>query len=90
MKKSKESLAPLSELILEICGAVAEAAIENTDVVRSRLRYLITETSPLLLRLYEQTENEYPEIAVGCLDAWDLLFEKLLGNAKTLIAEIEK
>jgi len=90
LKKSRESLVPLSELVLEICGAVAEAGSENVNIAGARLRNLITETSPLLLRLYEQTANEHPEIAARCLDNWDLLFERCIGNARTIIVEIER
>jgi len=90
LEKHKESLVPYHEIILKICQTISTTLLEEARDVQTRTGYAINAISPLLLRLYEQTQESKPDIACRCLDAWDLLFEKRAGNTRVLTREIEK
>lgn len=90
LEKHKESLIPYHEIILEICQTISTTLLEDTRDFRTRMGHVISDISPLLLRLYEQTQESRPDIACRCLDAWDLLFENRVGNTRILTKEIEK
>jgi len=90
LEKHKESLILYHEIILKICQTISTTLLEEARDVQTRTGYVINAISPLLLRLYEQTQESKPDIAYRCLDAWDLLFEKRVGNTRVLTREIEK
>jgi hypothetical protein len=84
IEKHKESLVPFADVILDTCRAICQ----SHDPKGSRLRYVSTQISPLLFRLYEQSQDQYVDIADRCLDAWDEMFEKRIGNTRDLTKEI--
>jgi hypothetical protein len=43
-----------------------------------------------MYKFYEQTQEERPDIACKCLDAWDILFERRVGRTRELTKAIEK
>lgn len=86
----KDSLIPFYEIILDVCETLTTTLLEETRKSGMPMRHLIGDMSPLLLRLYEQTQEERPDIAYRCLDAWDILFEKRVGSTRELTKGIEK
>ncbi len=81
-------LPPLSEIIFEICKAFVGPMQNLSQDSRSRSFWTAGEISPLLLRLYEQSEHN-PEIRNRCFDSWDILFEKRVGDVMELIKKID-
>ncbi len=90
LEKHKESLILYHEIILKICQTISTTLLKEARDVQNRVKYAIKAISPLLLRLYEQAQESKPDIACRCLDVWDFLFEKHIGNTRILTREIEK
>jgi hypothetical protein len=90
LKKYKDSLIPYHDIILDICGELTTSLLESSRDFRTRMAGVISDISPLLLRLYEQAQEEMPDVADRCLDAWDLLFEKRVGITRDLTKSIEE
>jgi len=87
----KESLLPFSQAIFAMFRSFSTTLREKSRDITSRIAYDISEASSLLLRLYEQSEAEQDrDLAVRCLDLWDLLFQNRVGIVKDLSREIEK
>jgi hypothetical protein len=84
IEEHKESLIPFADVILDTCNAICQ----SRDPKGSRLHYVSRQISPLLLRLYEQSQDQSPDTADRCLDAWDEMFEKRVGNTRDLTKEI--
>jgi hypothetical protein len=80
----KHSLLPFAEIILKTCEALATIHLGEKRYSRS-IAYGL---SPLLLRLYEQSQDYNPDITLRCLDAWDLLFEHQIGSTRELTGEL--
>jgi len=45
---------------------------------------------PLILRLYEQSKDNHPEITNRCLDAWDIMFEHRIGIVSDLMKQLDQ
>jgi hypothetical protein len=77
LKDTRSSLAPYGTLILEICRLIADRANAPQDGGRSvhSFGYLL---SPVLLRLYEQSEGNR-DLRRQCLNAWDALLQARVG-----------
>ncbi len=84
------SLVPFAELVFAICQRFVGALGELSRDISTRLHYDASKIPSLLLRLYEQCENENPEIAVRCLDAWDILFENRIGSTRDIAKAIDR
>lgn len=82
IEKHKESLIPFADVILDTCEAIC--CVDDSKDKSTRLYFASTQISPLLLRLYEQSQDQSPDISDRCLDAWDELFEKRIGNTREL------
>ncbi len=82
IEEHKESLIPFADVILDTCEAICNA--DDSKDKSTRLYFANTQISPLLLRLYEQSQDQSPDISDRCLDAWDELFEKRIGNTREM------
>lgn len=90
LKEYKDSLLPCHTVILEICKEITTTLLEESKDYQSIRGFEIREIPPLLLRLYEQTQESMPDVANRCLDMWDELFEKSIGITRELTKSIEK
>ncbi|MCK5058383.1 MAG: hypothetical protein KAT34_17145 [Candidatus Aminicenantes bacterium] len=90
LEECRVSLLPYYEIILSICRELAILKLESSRNFKTDFEGEIMDISPLLLRLYEQAQEEMPDVANRCLDAWDLLFEKRVGITRELTKSIEK
>ena len=88
-KKYMGSLLQFSELIFEICSALVGPLYQQFQEGHGRAYWAVAEISPILLRLYEQAENN-PDIRNRCLDSWDKLFEKRIGVVRDLMRDIDR
>jgi hypothetical protein len=89
LKEFKDSLIPFAEVILSACAELVSAQRQDIKDYKFWSSGVISELSPLLLRLYEQAQECQPDIAIKCLDAWDILFEHQVGRTRYLTREIE-
>lgn len=57
----------------------------------SHLPHAISQSLPILLRLYEQALGRHnDEVANRCLDTWDILFKNRVGFVRNLTQAIEQ
>ena len=90
LQERKESLLPFADIILEVCAAVVKIHLGGQEEKYSRVGQIMHGLPPLLLRLYEQAQENDPTIALRCLDAWDLFFQHGLGRTRYLTKEFEQ
>ncbi len=91
LEKHAGSLLPFAECLLRVGTTFAEDLAETSRDYSSRIQndvrlYLI----PLLLRLYEQSKGAHEELHQECLDLWDHLLERRVGQATELVREIDR
>lgn len=85
------SLISVADAIFAVCKAFSTTLQEKTRDVGSRYPHMASEMSSILLRLYEQAQGERnSQVAVRCLDIWDLLFENRVGRTMELTRAIEQ
>ncbi|UCG68602.1 MAG: hypothetical protein JSV09_12450, partial [Thermoplasmata archaeon] len=89
-KDYPESLESFADLIFSICEEFAGPLAELSRDISHGIGHDATEITPLLLRLYEQSKENNPNVADKCLDAWDILFEKRVGYTRDLTKAIEQ
>jgi hypothetical protein len=91
LKHYSGSLVPLADLIFDVAHHLCEGQdIEDTDAVR-RMGRAGDEISPVLLRLYEQSEGaEGDVVRQRCLDAWDNLLERGITAAWSLTRQLDQ
>lgn len=90
LQDRKESLLPFADIILEACTAVVKVHLGESEDKYSRVGQIMHGLPPLLLRLYEQAQENDLTIALRCLDAWDLFFQHGLGRTRYLTKEFEQ
>jgi len=84
-----EPLLPYADVICE-AGEVVAGLASDTGA-RPDLHHDVRRLSPLLLRLYEQAqEQSSKDVSSRCLDTWDVLFEKQVGSVRDLTGAIDK
>jgi hypothetical protein len=85
------SLLPYAELIFSICNVFSGPLKTQSRDMSTSVAGDAYQIPPLLLRLYEQTqEMGNSDISDECLDAWDLLFENRVGVTRELTKAIEQ
>lgn len=77
-----------SDIILDIYEALSTVHLQKTRE-NSRLRYMGSEISELLLRLYEQARENDRTLFNRCLDAWDMLFENRVWHVRGITQSID-
>jgi hypothetical protein len=88
-EKFPEPLVPFADSIFVICeeftGPLAESSRDASQCIALDASQVVS----LLLRLYDQAKEHYPTIAAKCLDAWDILFENRIGQAREMTRAID-
>ncbi len=84
-----ESALPYSELILDICKEFCGPMAESSRDVSRGIAHDAGMLSPLILRLYEQSQEARPDIRARCLDAWDMMFKNRIGMTRELMQQID-
>ncbi|WP_028578061.1 HEAT repeat domain-containing protein, partial [Desulfomicrobium escambiense] len=85
------SLISVADAIFAVCETFSTTLQEKTRDVGSRYPHMASEIASILLRLYEQAQDDCNhQIANRCIDIWDLLFENRIGRTIDLTKEIEQ
>ncbi|MBN1974419.1 MAG: hypothetical protein JW787_12330 [Sedimentisphaerales bacterium] len=85
-----QSLITFADSVFKICEEFAGPLAEISRDISRGIAHDVTEITTLLLRLYEQSKESWPDISSKCLDMWDILFEHRIGNTRDLTKEIEQ
>jgi hypothetical protein len=85
-----EPLAPFADSIFVICEEFTGPLAELSRDVSQGIAHDVSQVVSLLLRLYDQAKEHHPTIAAKCLDAWDILFEKRIGQARDMTKAIDQ
>ncbi len=83
------SLVSFADSIFTICEEFAGPLAELSRDVSQGIALDASKITSLLLRLYEQSKENNPDISDKCLDAWDILFENRIGHAREMTRAIE-
>lgn len=89
-KEYPESLESFADSIFTICEEFAGPLAELSRDISQGIGHDASEITPLLLRLYEQSKENNPDIADKCLGAWDILFENRIGYTRDMTKAIEQ
>jgi hypothetical protein len=84
------SLLPYADVVFGICEAFAGPLAELSRNLATSVAHDASMICPLILRLYEQSQDAYPEITNRCLDAWDIMFEHRIGVLHDLMKQIDQ
>ena len=86
------SLIPHTDSLFAISEVISGPLVERTrGGIATDLGLDVTYLPPLLLRLYEQAQDEaMPDVQNKCLDAWDLLFEHRVGMTRDLTKALDR
>ncbi|MGM0681441.1 MAG: hypothetical protein ACQES8_04345, partial [Thermodesulfobacteriota bacterium] len=91
MKDYTGSVVFLADIIFDLCDVFSSKLKTESRDVSTIISHSVSETVPLLLRLYENAlSEENKEVSNLCLDKWDMLFENRVGIAKDLTKAIEQ
>ncbi len=82
-------LIPFSDVLFSAVEQFVGPLLEDSRDMRTAVQLDVSHLNRLLLRLYEQAESAGERgIISGCLDAWDVMFEKRVGGAQDVAREI--
>jgi hypothetical protein len=87
--KFPEPLAPFADSIFVLCEEFTGPLAELSRDVSQGIAHDVSQVVSLLLRLYDQAKEHYPTIVAKCLDAWDILFENRIGQAREMTRAID-
>jgi hypothetical protein len=91
LKDVTGSILYLTETIFTMCAVFSSNLKERTREIGSSFPHAVSDTLSILLRLYEQAlATENTEIAIHCLDIWDMLFQNRVGIVRDLTKAIEQ
>lgn len=86
-----DRLIPYADSLLAICEVLSGPLVEHTRGFATALGHDVRHVPPLLLRLYEQAQDEeMPSVQNKCLDAWDILFEHRVGMIRDLTKALDR
>lgn len=86
-----DSLIPHADSLLAICQMLSGPLAEQSRGFATDLGHAASYVPPLLLRLYEQAQDEAMlDVQDKCLDAWDLLFEHRVGMIRDLAKALDR
>jgi hypothetical protein len=83
-EKFPQLLVPFADSIFVICEEFTGPLAELSRDVSQGIAHDVSQVVSLVLRLYDQAKEHYPPIAAKCLDVWDILFEKRIGQASAV------
>jgi len=89
LKDFPGSLIPCSDIIFNICDVFAGPLVELSRDPSTGMAHDALMICPLILRLYEQSQDSSSEIKNRCLDAWDIMFEHRIGIVLDLMKELD-
>lgn len=90
LKEYSGSLMPYSDLLFSICVVFSDSLSNMSRNIAQGIGGDAKIIAPLLLRLYEQVQNQGDQQLLNrCMDMWDLLFEHRVGNTRELTSQIE-
>lgn len=89
LKDFPGSLIPYSDIIFDLCDVFAGPLAELSRDPSMGMAHDTSMICPLILRLYEQSQDDSPEIKNRCLDTWDSMFEHRIGIVLDLMKEID-
>jgi len=89
LKDFPASLTPYSDIIFDICDVFVGPLAELSKDPSTGMAHDASMICPLILRLYEQSQDDSPEIKNRCLDAWDSMFEHRIGIVLDLMKKID-
>ncbi|MCP4613276.1 MAG: hypothetical protein GY845_31685 [Planctomycetes bacterium] len=89
-EKFPEPVAPFADSIFVICEEFTGPLAELSRDISQGIAHDSSQVVSLLLRLYDQAKEHYPTIAAKCLDAWDILFENRIGQARDITKTIDQ
>ncbi|MCX5638316.1 MAG: hypothetical protein NTX52_11585 [Planctomycetota bacterium] len=84
------SLMPHSDIVFSICEAFAGHLAELSRNFATGTAHDASMICPLILRLYEQSKDNHPEIMNRCLDSWDEMFEHRIGIVSDLMKQLDQ
>jgi len=84
------SLLPYADVVFGICEAFAGPLAELSRNLATGVAHDASMICPLILRLYEQSQGDHPDIRNRCLDAWDIMFEQRVGVVHDLMKQIDQ
>jgi hypothetical protein len=84
-----EPLVPFADSIFVICEEFTGPLAEFSRGLSQGITHNVSQVVSLLLRLYDQAKEYHPAIAAKCLDAWDVLFEKRIGQTREMTRAID-
>lgn len=91
LHKYPDSLIPLAPIFGAICGRLASDLADTVRARSSRNSYDLDRFVPLLLRLYEQSEQAQDfGLRTECLNWWDSLLQSRIGEAINMIERIDQ
>jgi len=88
-KEYKDSLLPYADVLFTMCEQFTGPLAELTQDAGNTISHDVGEMNSLLLRLYEQTKEGNAVINGKCLDMWDVLFEKGIGQVREMTKAID-
>ena len=90
LKDYTGTLLPFTDILFAMCDQFVGPIRDASRNPSSRGMYCISDFLPMLLRLYEQAEEQSDvNIVNRCLDAWDALFEERVGVVHELTRAID-
>jgi hypothetical protein len=90
LRQHPDSLLSLAPLFSAVCERLATDMARVAQDRRARYSFELDEFVPLLLRLYEQAEQERNrDLRNDCLNWWDRLLEARIGAAHELLSKLD-
>lgn len=91
LKDVEGSIVFLADTIFAMYDVFSSALKKESREMWSHFPHTISESLPLLLRLYEQSlAGGNHEIASRCLDTWDIFYQNRIGVVRNLTKVIEQ
>lgn len=91
LKSLTGSILYLADTIFAMCTEFSSTLKEKSREIGSTFPHAVSETLSILLRLYEQAlATENAEIAIQCLDIWDLLFQNRVGAVRDMTKAMQQ
>ena len=79
-----------SERMFELYCENSDNVIESKKEIKDMDEYYIEKLVNIVINLFDQVVNneKYKEVKIKCLDIWDKMFEKGIGNIRNISKEI--
>jgi hypothetical protein len=88
LENYSKDIISLADIVFKVCEVFVGPLADLSRNYSARLFHEVAKISPLLIRLYGQSEK-IPDVQNRCLDAWDSLFEKRVGAVTEIMKDID-